>query len=435
MTPNSTTRRLGIQWLIKLRWWAVFGQIITIITSVFFFNLVIPYPAVAGILLVEVATNLILQLRLASLKQHLLKTIIPAILILDILLLTAMLHLTGGPMNPFTFLFMVHLTLGAILLPHRTSWGVTLFTIFCYGLLFIPHLNIAIDTADVGIKSICDINQGDMVRHLQGMWGAFAIGSCLITFFVAKIQSSFANHHDTLSQLEHERLNNERLSSLATLAAGAAHELSTPLAIIGIAAGEIVYDCRQSPDISEDLKEDAHLIKDQVHRCKDILFQMSVDAGSMQGEPLETLTTDILIKEALELLPSRSGITVDNRVPHQQFNLPKRSVSWVIKGLLKNGIDATALKGSSKSIQLTCYTTKKHLCFAVTDNGHGMSPEVQKRASEPFFTTKEAGDGMGLGLFLANSICNRFNGGLSFESIPDERTTATITFALDHITP
>lgn len=435
MVPCNTTDRLGTHWLIKLRWWAILGQIITIVTSIFFFNLNIPLIAVAGILFTEVGTNLLLQWRVASLKQRLLQIIIPLVLVLDILLLTTLLHLTGGPMNPFTFLFMVHIALGAILLPHRLSWSLTLLTICCYGFLFIPHLDIATSSDQVVIQSICDINQGDILRHLQGMWGAFAIASCLITFFIAKIQTSFATYHDTVNQLKHEQLNNERLSSLATLAAGAAHELATPLATIGIAAGEIVYECKQDVDISEDLKEDAHLIKDQVHRCKDILFQMSVDAGSMQGEPLALLTTTQLIKESLDLLPETDGIIIKNDTPKKQFNLPKRSISWVIKGLLKNSQDATQLKDAPRAITLHCYTSPKHLCFSVTDNGQGMGKDVLKRASEPFFTTKEPGAGMGLGLFLAKSICNRFNGSLSCESLASKGTTVTITFALDQIIP
>ncbi len=432
MGNSETTNRLGVQWLIKLRWWAVLGQIVTIVTSNLFFNLPIPYLEACTILLIEISTNIALQIRLSSIQQPLLRLIVPLTLSVDILLLSAWLHFTGGPMNPFTFLFMVPIALGAILLPHRLSWGITILTIFCYGLLFIPHLPVFITTPEQTIKNICDINQADMMRHLHGMWWAFAITSCLITFFIAKIQTSFSRYHDTLNQLKHEQLNNERLSSLATLAAGAAHELSTPLATIGIAAGEIVYECKNDAHISADLKEDADLIKDQVHRCKDILFQMSVDAGSMQGEPIVPISTDRLLQLTLDLLHDTTGISITNKIPATIFNLPKRSVSWALKGLLKNAIDAT---GTDRAINLTCYATTSHLCFSVEDNGHGMTPEILKSAKDPFFTTKPVGEGMGLGLFLANSICNRFHGSLSCQSDPHKKTVVTITFALDQVSP
>lgn len=435
MTTTNTTDKLGIHWLIKLRWWAIAGQMVTIMTSVLFFNLSIPYTVVCGIILIETATNILLQWRLSTIKQQLLRLVIPLTLMVDILLLTTLLHFTGGPMNPFTFLFMVHISLGAILLPHRLSWAITISTILCYGLLFIPHIQFTPNAQPPVIRNLCDINQADMIRHLQGMWGAFAIASCLITFFVAKIQRSFAHYHETLSQLKHEQLNNERLSSLATLAAGAAHELATPLATIGIAAGEIVYECAHDDQVSKEFQEDATLIKDQVHRCKDILFQMSVDAGSMQGEPPQNTTTKELLKQTLQLLPDTANIVIDNKIPDITFNLPIRSISWVIKGLLKNGLDATTTNKKQTTVTLGCFTTKTHLCFAIKDHGTGMDAETIKRAIEPFFTTKEPGEGMGLGLFLANSICNRLNGSLTFNSVPHEATTVTITFGLDQVTP
>ncbi len=160
---------------------------------------------------------------------------------------------------------------------------------------------------------------------------------------------------------------------------------------------------------------------------------MSVDAGSMQGEPMVAASTDNLLQATLALLPTTQGIQVINNIPVTVFKLPQRSVSWAIKGLLKNSIDAT--DANNRQITLTCYSTTDHLCFRVEDNGHGMTAEIIKSATDPFFTTKPVGEGMGLGLFLANSICNRLGGSLSFESTPDIRTVATINFALDQVTP
>ncbi len=248
----------------------------------------------------------------------------------------------------------------------------------------------------------------------------------LFTYISVRIKTSCTGGQESLDLLKCERLKNERLSALVTLTAGATHELATPLSTISVAAGEIVFECANSSQISTELSEDAHLIKDQVHRCKDILSQIAVDAGTTQGEPLSILAINALISRTLEILPDASKIKIINKTT-ELFSLPVRSVCRTIKDILQNALDAT---GQDKQILLTCFTTKTHLCFSIKDNGEGMSEEVQKQAFDPFFTTKLPEKGMGLGLFIAKSICNRFDGSLSFASNASKNTIVTITFAL-----
>ena len=65
------------------------------------------------------------------------------------------------------------------------------------------------------------------------------------------------------------------------------------------------------------------------------------------------------------------------------------------------------------------------------DQGHGMEPEQAARAGEPFFTTKEPGRGMGLGLYLSRSVIERLSGSLELTSAPGRGTTAKVTLPLD----
>jgi two-component system sensor histidine kinase RegB len=81
-----------------------------------------------------------------------------------------------------------------------------------------------------------------------------------------------------------------------------------------------------------------------------------------------------------------------------------------------------------------CRHDATRLYIDVTDNGSGMPPDIAARAAEPFFTTKEPGKGLGLGLFLAKSIAEKFGGGLTLISDPDKGSKVTLFFALQQIT-
>ena len=141
-----------------------------------------------------------------------------------------------------------------------------------------------------------------MTLHLQGMWLAFAITVFFVVFFVNKIQKDMEEHQNTLAELETEKNRSERLASLATLAAGAAHEFSTPLATIAVAAGEMLADLNKQ-QADPDLIADTRLIRDQVERCREILYQMSADAGEHLAEALRVISVYDLFSEILSWFP------------------------------------------------------------------------------------------------------------------------------------
>jgi two-component system sensor histidine kinase RegB len=232
-------------------------------------------------------------------------------------------------------------------------------------------------------------------------------------------------------ELEETRIRNDKLAALATFAAGAAHEFSTPLSTIAMASGEMMYYFKKHGGPQE-LIDDTRLIREQVSRCKEILFQMSAKGGKHLGEDSERFNIKELVNEAMGLFNYENieQIHFVNQVDDLQIVMPVRTLTRTIRGLLKNALDASE---PGSPIQLTCRKDDKFLYFEVKDSGMGMAEKFLKRATEPFFTSKEPGKGMGLGLYLANILSNRFGGDLKLESKPGEGTTATLTFSLDRI--
>ncbi|MEW6501706.1 MAG: ATP-binding protein [Thermodesulfobacteriota bacterium] len=434
----------AFRWLLRLRWGAVGCQLFLIGVVSLLFAIEIPLPILFAIVGFEIASNMAFHLRLRQ-GAAVADSTFALVLFLDIVMLTALLYYTGGPMNPFTLLYLVHITLAAILVGPLWSWTIALLTVVAYSaLFFLPRHEMA--AHDLGTPTLNDLLglchqappgiellRDPMAVHLQGMLAALAVSAFFIVFFVGRIRKALDEQQRTLADLREQKLRNEKLASLATLAAGAAHEFSTPLATIAVAAGEMYHSLRAAKGDPE-LLGDAALIRSQVDRCREILYHMAADAGEHLGETVEEFTVQEAVDQCLRSLPpeAKGRVVVSNQAGGLTVRMPLRTLSRIVRGLLKNGLDASP---PPLPVTLVCRCDAAHLLFEVRDQGYGMSGETLARAGEPFFTTKEAGRGLGLGLFLARSAAERFGGRLLIDSLPGEGTTVRLSFALSQILP
>jgi len=429
---NSASARIALAWLLHLRWGAVAAQVLLVLIALFFLEISLPYWIISGILGFEIITNLLFGFLKRKATPMADRLFILA-MFLDTALLSLLLYYSGGPMNPFTFLYLVHITLGAILMPPRWSWSLAAFTTGCYAtLFFLPAQGSTTQSCHPEPAVLAPLSD-PLKIHLQGMWVAFAVTAFFIVFFVSRIQRALARHQKTLTDLQEEKTKSERMASLATLAAGAAHEFSTPLSTIALAAGEMLHALKKNngADVPE-LLADLTLIRDQVTRCKDILFHLAADAGDQMGEAFTDFSMDELMENLLNSFPGslKNQVHYTNRTGGLLVRMPLRTLRRIVRGLIKNGLDAAP----STPVLVECRNDATRFYIEVTDNGSGMPPDIAARATEPFFTTKEPGKGLGLGLFLAKSIAERFGGGLSLSSEPGKGSKVTLFFALQQIT-
>lgn len=441
---SSGPPHIAFRWLLRLRWGAICGQLLLIGLVALLFAIDIPLLILFAIIGFEIASNLFFHYRLGC-GSRVADHTFALVLLLDILLLTALLYYTGGPMNPFTLLYLVHITLAALLMRPLWSWTITGLTVIAYAtLFFLPRYTMA--AHDLGTPTLDDflalchfeplgieLLRDPMAVHLQGMLVAFGVSAGFIVFFVGRIRKALDEHQQTLTDLREQKLRNEKLASLATLAAGAAHEFSTPLSTIAVAAGEMHHTLKEKEGDPE-LVADAALIRSQVDRCREILYHMAADAGEHLGEELEEFAVQRVVDESLRTLPpaARERITVTNRTGGLMIRMPFRTVSRIVRGLLKNGLDVSP---PGATVDLACLLDDQQLIFEVRDHGSGMDKATLAKASEPFFTTKEPGRGLGLGLYLARSAAERFGGELDIASQPGSGTVVRLAFALSRIQP
>jgi two-component system sensor histidine kinase RegB len=347
-------------------------------------------------------------------------TLIGWVFVLDTLCLTAVLMLTGGPYNPFSLLYLVHITLSAAILNRRQTWALGVLACLCFALLFRIYRPIA---------ALEMHHPGDGVNlHLTGMWVGFAVASLLVTMFSGKISELLREREESLLNMQEELARKDRLASLVTLAAGAAHELSTPLSTIAVIAKELEhYTTRTVRDGA--VAEDSRLIRKEVDRCRQILHRMSIDGAEPTGEPLEAVPVDVLLDGVVSAFSSAAVLQLKASQEDRAavLTIPRHAIEQAIIALVKNGIEASA---AGSPVSLSVSRSPHSVRFVVNDRGGGMSQDSLRHAGEPFFTTKEPGKGMGLGIFLVRTVADRLGGRLTLESSLGAGTSAALDLPL-----
>jgi two-component system, sensor histidine kinase RegB len=406
---------LALPWIVRLRYGMVAGEAVVILGMSYGLHLDFPLLWTLAPLAIVLASNILLG-RLRTLPTQFTQETLGAIFCLDTLCLTAMLGLTGGPMNPFSLLYLVQITLSAVVLRKTWTWALGVLSTACFGLLFFFHVSMAAFESH-------HVEQG-LSPHLIGMWIAFVVAAALITFFTGKIADALRTREQEVLVLQDQVAKNERLASLVTLAAGAAHELGTPLGTIAVVARELE---RFAANIASNdaVLEDARLIRSEVDRCRRILERMSVQSAEPMGEaPSRVRVRDLLLQTIAQFPESRRALLkIELNDEELAVVLPAQATVQSVNALIQNALDATS---DQRPVVISAREADSTLSIAVRDQGHGMPSNVLRRIAEPFFTTKEPGKGMGLGTFLVRTFAESLGGRVLFDSAPGEGTTVTL---------
>lgn len=397
---------VNFRWLNALRWAAVIGQTLAIAFVHFWMDVPLPLVPLTLIIGAELVVNWTAMYR-GRTRQNMTEFETVTFVALDLAAFTALLFFTGGPSNPFSFFYIVHVSMAALILSPPLSWSLVVFSVASYAALFSWHVPLqhAAGSWDV---------------HLHGVWVAYGLGATCVVHFIQRARAEIQEREQRIAEEANLRLQAERLSSLATLAAGAAHELASPLATIAVLSKELQHDLRDTGN--DAALQDVELVRTQVERCRKILTQMAHKAGEAPGEYETWVTLDELVDEVVGALPEkeRIRIVIEEHLRTASLKCPKEALSQTLRVLLDNALDA-----SSDAVELKL-DAHHGLTLSVTDSGSGMAPSVLQRVFEPFFTTKAPGKGMGLGLHLARNVVTGLGGSLTLDSHPGSGTTARI---------
>lgn len=414
LRASDDVHRLNFAWLIRLRWVAIIGQTAVILTTRVISGVEFPFWILTPVLLAEIVSNLgLIAWAKTGRPRH--QALVALVLFADLAFLTTLLFFTGGASNPFSLIYLIHVALAALVLPSIWTWITTAISALTFlGLHFVYS---GADQLPWGppppISSL----------ETQGHLVAFFVSAIVLAFFVNMIQRALTRRDQELIHIRDAQMRNEKLASLATLAAGAAHEFSTPLSTIALVAKELQLGL-EKVDASVHFLDDTRLIRDQVERCRDILRQMSADAGESMGEIARPVAITELLEHTLDGCRDRRRVSIHITTDREaSLTVPTTALGQALRGLVNNAIEATE---SAAPVELLAREEDESIVLEINDQGSGMSPQVLERIAEPFFTTKEAGQGMGLGVFLARTLVEKIGGELSITSQPAVGTSVVV---------
>ncbi|MGY2438831.1 ATP-binding protein [Pseudomonas sp. SDO52101_S400] len=314
----------------------------------------------------------------------------------DLFIHSALLYFSGGSTNPFVSYYLVPLTIAAVTLPWRYSVVLSGIALALYTLM-LTHFY-PLETLPVARENL----------QIYGMWLSFALAAAVITFFAARMAEELRRQEELRAIRREEGLRDQQLLAVATQAAGAAHELGTPLATMSVLLNEMQQD-HHDPMLQEDLK----VLKDQVKLCKETLQQLVRAAEANRRMAVEMQDVTEWLDEALNrwhLMRPEASYRFQRlgQGPLPRV-APPPDLTQALLNLLNNAADACP-----ENLQVTLDWTAEDLTISIRDHGAGVPLAIAEQIGKPFFTTK--GKGFGLGLFLSKASVTRAGGSVKLYS-------------------
>lgn len=349
-------------------------------------------------------------------------------LLVDATVVTVLLGISGGPANPFTTLYFVPITLATQVSP-RWTWALAGYCLVGFASLFVVQ---PLPAADPMMQhGAAGGHQGHFAGHLRGMWVAFGISGALITYFVHRIALSLARQRQELANLREQAMQDRNLAAVGTLAAGAAHELGTPLGSIQL----LVSDLAQMND--SERAEAVSTVRQELRRCKDIVHRMAspqLAVQSLGADGIERWPVTALVSQAQTVADMADVRLVVEGECDVALRFPREPLEQIVRELVTNAVDACQRRGDGKgSVTFAVRCEGDELVVEVRDEGIGMAADVVDHAFEPFYSTKDEGEGMGLGLYLARAQLRQLGGSLRLQSEPGRGTTLAMTIPIQPV--
>lgn len=325
-------------------------------------------------------------------------------LAVDVLALTLVLYGSGGATNPFVSYYLVPICVASAILPRALAWPLNATALGAYTTLLFFY-----DPLPLLAPGHAH-HQGAFNPHTLGMWGNFMLSALLVSVFVDRMAHALRERQTELARARERQMRDEQLVGLATLAAGTAHELGTPLASIAVLA-EDIEDALSGHPASEDIR----LLAQQVRHCKGILQRLGDTAARLQRDETELVDVDGYLRTVLDgwrLLHPDRRINFHSEVAARTRIQTDATLPQALLNLLDN-----AAQASRDDIDVTLHALPGTVRLSIRDHGPGIPAALSDSLGQPFVSSK--GEGRGLGVFLANASLERLGGRLAMRNHPE----------------
>ncbi|MBC2667170.1 HAMP domain-containing histidine kinase [Novosphingobium flavum] len=398
--PAGSASWRNVLLLMQLRWIAVIGQLATIVAVAQVLEVRLPLTPLLMAPLLLIVVNLATACLLKRRKEFSQGELFGALLI-DVGALCWQLYHSGGATNPFTFLFLLQIVIGAVMLELRWSWVIAF--IACAAILFLTFVYVPLD-----LPPRHATNQFHLYR--LGSLFCFVLAAVLLVVFPARLDRNRRESDKELELLRQQAAEEDHIIRMGLLASGAAHELGTPLSSMSVILG----DWARVPAIAENPEFAADLVdmRVELERCKTIVSGILMSAGDLRGENPSVSTVRALFADIVEEWRGRMN---------GEFRFVDRLVDDVVivadpglRQIIGNVID-NAVEVSPELVILEIAREGEALTVTVFDQGPGFTAGMLTRIGQPYASTKGR-DGGGLGLFLVVNVVRKLGGQVTVEN-------------------
>ena len=335
-------------------------------------------------------------------------------LLLDVMIWTALMYFTGGANNPFVSYYIVPLVISAAVLPWRYTWLVAGASLGAYSLLLYFYRPFPLFTPHAGMGHDSSANV-----HILGMWFNFLFSAGLITYFVVRMATQLRLQENRAVAQREQRLRSDQIMAVASLAAGTAHELGTPLSTMTVLVDEMLADNQLPPQS----REDCLLLQQQISECRRTLNKLSqtaeqAPAGNSSPAPLDIFVADTVARWSVR----RPGVSYQSHCLGQgqaPLIYQDPTLAQAMENLLNNAADA----GSSK-VKVSYDWNDREAKIVIRDWGKGIEPALLADIGKPVIRASRSG--LGIGLLLSHATVERYGGRIELQNAADQGAIATL---------
>lgn len=407
---NARSNWIRLRTLVVVRWFAIAGQTLALIVAQQLYNLQLAILPCAVVITISVLVNVVLTFSFTD-NRRLTEGQTVFTLLFDMLQLSLLIGFTGGLNNPFALLILAPVTIGATILPTRST--LFLATAAVLMVTFVGLAHIPMRTIDGTLLRM-------PVVFVFGFWVAIVTGVAFISVYARRVTSEMTSMAEALLATQMALAREQKLTDLGGVVAATAHELGTPLATIKLVSGELMEELSDHPE----LHSDASLIRQQADRCGNILRSMG--RAGKDDIHLRSAPWAAVIREAAEPHLNRGKEVVfefegvDETDPDHPNVLRKPEVIHGLRNLIQNAVDFAE---TTVFVELSWSDTS--IGVKILDDGRGFSTQALGRIGDPFVRNRRKSstsssrpgyDGMGLGLFIAKTLLERSRATLEFSN-------------------
>lgn len=404
--------------LVFIRFWVIAGLWLAISGNLLVFKFALAYTPVLTTLIALTIINVLTWLRInKSLPVTDIELFVQ--LLLDVCCLSVLLYYSGGANNPLISYLLVPICLAAATLTTRLTGFITLLCLAIYTLLLFFHVEQPrLFPHQHGMQQLSAMN-----LHIVGMWAIFSASALLISYFVNRMANNLRTQNAWLKQRNEEEMRDEQLMAVATLAAGTAHELGTPLSTLKLLLHEMQQDA-----VNQALKEDLTILSAQVDQCSAILKQLVAQADQQRNGELHPMLVREYCQSIVDqwhlMRPEVNSSLIWESPPDNVQAAFDPTIRQAILNVLHNAADASPI-----NITVTIQWNAHLMRWKIEDNGPGIPQSLHDQLGKAFVTNK--GKGLGIGFFLTNATVNRHGGEIKlFSRSPHgTRTELVVPFA------